>query len=371
MIDQSSVQLTITNGLGHGSLETVTINGITGLEAGQTMTTPQSRTFFNGLLTAADIQLANPESLSATPTCVDRSRFAGPGGQVSQGALGTRASMAATAGARYGAIYYMMDANKPHRGGVAAFAPPIALTIGRKYRLTGNVQEFFGETEFSNIIEVTDIGAGAVPSPTTVTVIQAKRDTCDDANLFDDGEDHEGRLVTLPFVKVVPRGNPPPANGFYVADQSQPDTIFVENFNGVLTPLVAPPLDEVVSVTGVVHYSGGTFRIIPRDYGDIVDEGTIDVGDIPREMAFTVQPNPARTARFSFSLPQAEEVEIDIFDVAGRQVATLFRGWLPAGSHSREWSGASNGSSVRAGVFFARLKAGGKTRALRTVILGR
>src|ERR1041385_490804 len=220
MITQSTVLLTINNGLSHGDLETVTVNGITGLAAGQTMTTPESRTFVNGLLTAEEVQRANPDSLAATnPPCLDRSRFAGGGGQITQGGVGTRASMAATSGARYGSVYYMMDAGNPRRGGVAAFAPPAVLTIGRNYRLTGQVQEFFGETEFSNILaDISDIGAGAVPTPKNIAVIQASRDTCDYLNALDDGEDYEGRLVTLTDVKSVQRFIPPPTNGFHVAD---------------------------------------------------------------------------------------------------------------------------------------------------------
>jgi hypothetical protein len=372
MVTQSSVLLTINNGLLHGDLETVTVNGVTGLAAGQTMTTPQSRTFVNGVLTAAEVQAANPDSLVAGPTCVDRSRFAGPAGQVSQGAVGTRASMAAISGARYGSIYYMMDAGNPRRGGVAAFAPPAVLTNGHIFRLTGQVQEFFGETEFSNIIEATDIGVGTVPTPKTVNVINAARDTCDYTNSLDDGEDHEGTFVTLPFVKVVQRFPTLPTNGFHVADQSYPDTIFVQDFNNVLDPLVSPPLGHVVSITGVVHYEGGSFRVVPRSYADIVDVGVASVGASTGHLAFSVSPNPARTARFVFSLPEASDVEIGIFDVAGRQVASLFKGVLPAGSYSRDWSGrASDGHTVGAGVFFARMKAGGESRTLQTVYLGR
>ena len=372
MLGQDAVILTITNGLAHGDIETITVNGITGLAAGQTMTTPQSRTFVNGLLTVEEVQRANPDSLSATPPCVDRSRFAGAAGQVSQGLGGTRCSMGATTASRYGSVYYMSDAANARRTGVAAFAPPAVLTIGRMYRLTGAIQEFFGETEFTFITEATDIGASAVPAAKTITVIQAARDTCDYSNVFDDGEDYEGRLVTLPFVKVVQRFNPLPTNGFHVADQSYPDTIFVENFNGVLSPLVTPALGRIVSVTGTVHYSGGSFRVVPRAYSDIVDIGVAGVSGRANQLSFSVYPNPARTAKFSFSLPQAADVEIGIYDVAGRQVASLFKARLPAGSYSRDWAGRDgSGREVGAGVYFARMKAGGETRAIRTVYLGR
>jgi hypothetical protein len=373
MSGTSAAVLTINNGLSHGDIETVTANNITGVAAGQTMTTPQSRSFVNGVLTAAEIQQANPDSLAPTnPPCLDRSRFAGGGGQISQGNVGTRATMAATSGARYGSIYYMMDPGNPYRGGVAAFAPPAVLTIGHTWRLVGQVQEFFGETEFSNIIAATDQGASAVPSPKLISVIQAARDTCDYSNSLSDGEDFEGRLVTVGAVKVVQRFLTLPTNGFHVADQSYPDTIFVENFNGVLDPLVSPPLGNVVRLTGVVHYSGGSFRIVPRAYSDIVDLGVAGVGPSTGRLSFSVAPNPARHALFSFTLPQEADVDIGIYDVAGRQVASLVQGTLPAGSYQRQWSGEmADGRTANAGVYFARMKANGQETSLRTVFLGR
>ena len=373
MSGQAAVILNITNGLVHGDLETVTVNGVVGSAAGLPMTTPESKSFYNGVLTAAEIQTANPDSLAPTnPPCLDRSRFAGGGGQISQGNVGIRATMAATSGARYGSIYYMMDPGNPYRGGVAAFAPPAVLTIGHTWRLVGQVQEFFGETEFSNIIDAADQGAATVPTPKLISVIEAARDTCDYTNTVSDGEDFEGRLVTLGAVKVVQRFLTPPTNGFHVADQSFPDTIFVQNFNGVLNPLVSPPLGHVVVLTGVVHYEGGSFRIVPRNYGDIVDLGVAGVGGLAGKLSFSVAPNPARHATFSFSLPQQSDVEIGIFDVAGRQVQSIFKGSLPAGSYQRVWSGeTSDGRVASAGVYFARMKTPGAENSVRAVFLGR
>lgn len=366
-----AVVLTITNGLAHGDLETVTVNGVASTASGLAMTSPQSRTFINGVLTAEEIQRANPDSLNGLP-CVDRSRFAGALGQIQQGGLGPRATMAGTINARYQNLYYAMDAGNVERGSVAIFAPPATLTIGRKYRFVGNVQEFFGETEFSGISVADDIGAGDPISPNVKTVIQAKMDTCDVTSILDDGEDHEGMLLTLPFVKIVQRFPTLPTNGFHVADQSYPDTIFVENFNSVLSPFTHPTLGDVVTVTGHLRYSGGSFRLAPRNYSDIVNIGVASVGGQAGRLAFSVFPNPARTARFQFTLPQAQDVEIGVFDVAGREVAQLFKGRLPAGSYSRDWAGRDGaGREVGAGVYFARMKSGSETLSVRTVFLGR
>jgi flagellar hook capping protein FlgD len=267
-----------------------------------------------------------------------------------------------------------------NRGGVAAFAPPAVLTTGHRWRLVGAVQEFFGESEFTFIIDATDQGAAVIPVPKLISVRQANRDTCDYSNALSDGEDFEGRLVTLGAVKVVQRFLTLPQNGFHVADQSYPDTIFVENFNGVLgangvapaAPSWAPAIGHVAQITGVIHYSGGSFRIVPRDLADIVDLGLAGVGGPGTKLSFSVAPNPARRALFSFNLPEPADVEIGIFDVAGRQVASLVQGTLPAGSYSKEWTGeTSDGRTASAGVYFARMKANGAMYSIRSVFLGR
>ncbi|HXJ67276.1 MAG TPA: FlgD immunoglobulin-like domain containing protein, partial [Verrucomicrobiae bacterium] len=88
-------------------------------------------------------------------------------------------------------------------------------------------------------------------------------------------------------------------------------------------------------------------------------------------LSFSVAPNPARHALFSFNLPQDADVDIGIFDVAGRQVASIASGRLPAGSYQRQWSGEmSDGRTASAGVYFARMKANGAETSLRTVFLG-
>jgi len=121
-----------------------------------------------------------------------------------------------------------------------------------------------------------------------------------------------------------------------------------------------------------VHYEGGSFRIVPRNYGDIVDLGVAGVGGLAGKLSFSVAPNPARHATFSFSLPQQSDVEIGIFDVAGRQVQSIFKGSLPAGSYQRVWSGeTSDGRVASAGVYFARMKTPGAENSVRAVFLGR
>ncbi|MCD4733634.1 T9SS type A sorting domain-containing protein, partial [bacterium] len=76
-------------------------------------------------------------------------------------------------------------------------------------------------------------------------------------------------------------------------------------------------------------------------------------------------PNPASDAlTISYELIQAEVVELNIYDVAGRLVETLVSGEQTAGRHSVSWD-----SSVAAtGVYLLRLEAAGEAITRRAVI---
>jgi hypothetical protein len=93
--------------------------------------------------------------------------------------------------------------------------------------------------------------------------------------------------------------------------------------------------------------------------GTIVDDDLLaDAGDGGLPLAFALHPawpNPAHgSAALRFDLPRAVRVRLEVFDLAGRRLASLVDGPMPAGRHARTW--APRGSPT--GVFFCRLRAG-------------
>jgi hypothetical protein len=68
-------------------------------------------------------------------------------------------------------------------------------------------------------------------------------------------------------------------------------------------------------------------------------------------------PNPFNpTTTIAYQLPKATRVKIEVFDVLGRKVATLFDGPQVAGLHQVTWDGRSeNGEAAPSGVYMYRL----------------
>ncbi len=84
------------------------------------------------------------------------------------------------------------------------------------------------------------------------------------------------------------------------------------------------------------------------------------------------EPNPTSAgARIAFSLPVAEDVELAVFDVTGREVARLAEGRHAAGEHVVMWTGTDRaGRPLPSGAYLYRLRAGA-VRLVRKVVLMR
>jgi len=81
-------------------------------------------------------------------------------------------------------------------------------------------------------------------------------------------------------------------------------------------------------------------------------------------------PNPTTgNSLLTFTLPRATTVRLAIYDLRGRQLATLVSGEMPAGSQSVTWSGrTASGARVSPGVYFARIEAMGQAVERRILI---
>ena len=101
--------------------------------------------------------------------------------------------------------------------------------------------------------------------------------------------------------------------------------------------------------------------------------GTVDVPDATPNILRLLppRPNPARgVTEFALWLPEAGQVSFVLHDTQGRQVRELVRGRQPAGEQRVIWDGRDDGGrSVPGGLYFATLKAAGRTLEARLVWL--
>ncbi|MEM1057265.1 MAG: T9SS type A sorting domain-containing protein [Bacteroidota bacterium] len=83
------------------------------------------------------------------------------------------------------------------------------------------------------------------------------------------------------------------------------------------------------------------------------------------ELSLSASPVPSGgTVTFRYSLPEAGDVALEIFDALGRRVALVHDGPLGTGDHTMTWSPPAETS----GIYLARLVAGDRMRTLRVVV---
>lgn len=92
--------------------------------------------------------------------------------------------------------------------------------------------------------------------------------------------------------------------------------------------------------------------------------------DIPARLEFSpISPQPSHGAtRMRYGLPRGAQVDLEVFDVQGRRVRTLVSGPQDPGWHEVRWDGGTDGGGrVGSGLYYARLRAEGRTFRQRVV----
>ena len=77
-------------------------------------------------------------------------------------------------------------------------------------------------------------------------------------------------------------------------------------------------------------------------------------------------PNPFNpTTTIQFSIPQRSYVTLKVFDLLGREVATLVEGEYPQGSYKVDWRAENNST----GIYFYKIMAGDFVETKKMVVM--
>jgi hypothetical protein len=103
-------------------------------------------------------------------------------------------------------------------------------------------------------------------------------------------------------------------------------------------------------------------RIIVRLANDVVKEKSVPAQyDLKQNY-----PNPFNPSTLiQYSLPHAAAVVIKIYDVTGKEVASLMNGFKPSGEHTVQW----DGSSVPSGIYLYRIVADEYTETKKLILM--
>ena len=99
---------------------------------------------------------------------------------------------------------------------------------------------------------------------------------------------------------------------------------------------------------------------------------SVDDGIIPIEFYISENyPNPFNpTTSIDFGIPSNLNVQINIYNIIGQQVASIDQGLLNAGSYTATWNGKDTfGQSVPSGVYLYEIKAGDQFRKIKKMTL--
>ncbi len=107
-------------------------------------------------------------------------------------------------------------------------------------------------------------------------------------------------------------------------------------------------------------------------FGVATDVDHRDSDGLPSTIALHQNyPNPFNpTTTIAFTLKQASQMSLGVFNTLGQQVTTLHSGVLPAGNHSVQWNGTdASGNPVASGVYFYRIATDTEVQSRKMLLL--
>lgn len=181
--------------------------------------------------------------------------------------------------------------------GVYVYSNDYLLSEGDSVTLTGEVDEYYELTEIKNVTNLTLVSSGNIFSPNYCNTAAA------------DSEEFEGCFVE---VSNAICNNDNAGFGEWIVNDGSGDLIIDDLFYA-FTPI----LNQSYTVSGVVTFSYGAFKLLPRNGSDIA--GFISVNETT-ENIFYMYPNPLNQTNLNITIENNSIVSL--FDLSGQLIKT-------------------------------------------------
>ena len=182
--------------------------------------------------------------------------------------------------------------------------------------------------------------------------------------------------VTSPFTVSFYEGNPN-TGGILIAETTVDTIIAARGYRNVVVPWAIPlnqvfdslriyaVIDEPNAITNEVHENNNMGWAPAIGYGSIV--GVESEIPLPEEyILYQSYPNPFNpSTTIKYSIPNSDEVGIKVYDILGREVATLVNEYKNAGTYTVEF----NAAGFASGIYFYQLNSGNFVETKKMILL--
>ena len=181
--------------------------------------------------------------------------------------------------------------------GIYVYSNDYLLSEGDSVVLDAEVDEYYELTELKNVTNLQVISSGNIFSPSYCNTAAA------------DSEEFEGCFVE---VSNAICNNDNAGFGEWIVNDGSGDLI-IDDLLFAFTPI----LNQIYSVSGVVTFSYGAFKLLPRNGSDVA--GFISVNETT-ENGFYMYPNPLNQSNLNITLQNNSDIRL--FNLSGQLIKT-------------------------------------------------
>jgi len=130
--------------------------------------------------------------------------------------------------------------------------------------------------------------------------------------------------------------------------------------------MVADVMDELI---GIMYYSFGNYKLIPRTDADFVNYSVDVEDDFTSIYEYNLEqnyPNPFNpSTKINYSLQAEGLVTLKVFNILGQEVATLINDFQTAGSHTVNF----DASKLSSGIYLYKIDSNGFTQTKKIMLI--
>ncbi|MBI2428365.1 MAG: T9SS type A sorting domain-containing protein [Ignavibacteriales bacterium] len=339
--------------------------------------------FFYTVIDRSTKPVLAPSDIQATPYINGRSPYIGAVDSVGGIVTADTSALRVTPLSPGGTNAWFIQSGTTQFSGLWVVGPDsimMKLKIGDSVVVTGSIQENFDVTRLANITSGRIVASGKqVPTPLKFKT-ERFGDAASNGNV--DAEPYEGMLVRFDSVEVTsidPVFSEP--TEYWISNSSQAVLVRRDGRNTysnapadtLISSTIVRVGDKFTSVTGIVHFSGGRYKVTPRTNADYTGfTGTLGVritrgSTVPDVYSLTQNyPNPFNPATtLRYSIPQASQVVLTVYNVIGQEVATLVNEHQTSGVYTV----AFDASNLASGMYLYRITAGNFVQTKKMILL--